>query len=397
MLKKITVEDVDLKGKRVVARVDFNVPINERGEVSDDFRIRAAMPTINYILSHGASIVLMSHLGRPKGEYASEFSLKPVCECLRTLTEAPVDFSEDCVGDTVKALAKGLEPGEILLLENLRFHKEETKSDPNFAKELASLGDLYVNDAFGTAHRPDASVAGIPKFLQPAVAGLLMKKEIEYFDNVLDNPERPFTAILGGAKVSDKILVIENLLNKVDNILIGGGMAFTFYKAQGLEIGSSKCEDDRVEEAKRLLALAKKKGAELILPTDIVAASEFKEDAEKKTVPADQIPSGWMGLDIGPETVKLFSEKISSSKTLVWNGPMGVFEMKPFAEGTLKIAEACAAANCTSIVGGGDSASAVKKMGLSDKFSHVSTGGGASLEMLEGKKLPGVEALTDKK
>ena len=396
MLRKLTVEDVDLKGKRVVMRVDFNVPLNEKKEVGDDFRIREAMPTINYILTHGASLVLMSHLGRPKGEYKAEFSMKPVCEHLRGLLEAPVDFADDCIGDTVKAMAKGLQPGEVLLLENLRFHKEEEKGDPEFAKQLASLGDIYANDAFGTAHRPHASVYGITQFVKPAVAGLLFKKEIEYFDSVLAKPEKPFIAMLGGAKVSDKILVIENLLNRVDAILIGGGMAFTFYKAQGLEIGASKCEEDRVEEAKRLLALAKEKGAEIVLPVDVVAADAFKEDANKQVVSADAIPAGWMGLDIGPKTIELFSEKIKACKTLVWNGPMGVFEMKPFAEGTFKVAEAAAFSECVSIIDGGDSASAVRKMGLADRFSHVSTGGGASLEILEGKKLPGVEALTDR-
>jgi len=397
MLRKLTVEDIDLQGKRVLMRVDFNVPITEKGEVGDDFRIREALPTINYIITKGASLILMSHLGRPKGEWNSEFSMKPVCECLRGMVEAPVDFADECIGDTVKAMAAGLEPGEILLLENLRFHKEEEKGDPGFAKQLATLGDLYVDDAFGCSHRPHASVYGITQFIQPSVAGMLFKKEIEYFDRVLENPEKPFIALLGGAKVSDKILVIENLAGRVDSILIGGGMAFTFFKAQGLEIGASKCEADRLEEAKRLLDLAREKGTEIILPVDIVAADQFNEKANVQTVAADQIPAGWMGLDIGPKTIELFAEKIKTCKTLVWNGPMGVFEMKPFAEGTYKIAEAAAFSDCVSIVGGGDSASAVRKMGFADRFSHVSTGGGASLEILEGKKLPGVEALTDRK
>ncbi|MFA6451303.1 MAG: phosphoglycerate kinase, partial [bacterium] len=388
--------DVDIKGKRVIMRVDFNVPLNDKGEVGDDFRIREAMPTINYVLTNGASLVLMSHLGRPKGEWTAEFSMKPVCECLRSMLDAPVDFADDCVGDTVKAMARGLEPGEVLLLENLRFHKEEEKGDPEFAKQLAALGDVYVNDAFGTAHRPHASVFGITQYVQPAVAGMLFKKEIEYFDKALENPEKPFLALLGGAKVSDKILVIENLISRVDAILIGGGMAFTFFKAMGLEIGGSKCEADRVDEAKRLLALAKEKGCEILLPLDIVIADAFKEDANIQTVAADAIPQGWMGLDIGPKTIELFSERIKACKLLVWNGPMGVFEMKPFADGTKKVAEAAAFSDCISIVGGGDSASAVRKMGLADRFSHVSTGGGASLEILEGKKLPGVEALTNR-
>ncbi|HOO55889.1 MAG TPA: phosphoglycerate kinase [bacterium] len=395
MLKKLTVEDIDLKDKKVIARVDFNVPIKD-GKVSDDFRIKSALPTIKFILSQGASLILMSHLGRPGGEWISEFSLRPVCDCLREMLDAPVDFAQDCTGDSVKMLAGGLEPGEVLLLENLRFYKEETKGDPEFAKELSSIADLYVNDAFGTSHRAHASVVGITEYLQPSVAGFLLKKEIEYFDNILGNPLKPFIAVLGGAKVSDKILVIENLIDRVDSILIGGGMAFTFFKAQGLEIGDSKCEEDRVEEAKRLLDIAAQKGKEILLPSDVVVADKFSEDAEYKTVPATEIPSGWMGLDIGPETAEAFSNKIRECKTMVWNGPMGVFEMKPFAKGTFAVAETASKSDCISVIGGGDSASAVRKMGIAEKFSHVSTGGGASLEMLEGKKLPGVEALTNR-
>lgn len=397
MLRKLTVEDVKLDGKRVLMRVDFNVPIDDKGQVGDEFRIHESLPTIKYILSKGASLVLMSHLGRPKGEWTPEFSMKPVCEKLRELLpDVAVDFADDCIGDQVKVLAKGLEPGEVLLLENLRFHKGEEKNDHEFAKKLAALGDVFANDAFGAAHRDAASVTGVPKIIQPAVAGMLMEKEIEYLDSVISSPEKPFVALLGGAKVSDKIPVIENLIGRVDSILVGGGMAFTFFKAQGLEIGASKCEEDRVGEAKRLLALAKEKGTELLLPADVVAADAFNENANTRIVAANAIPSGWMGLDIGPKTIEQFSEKIRNCKTLVWNGPMGVFEMKPFAEGTKKIAEAAAASDCVSVIGGGDSASAVRKMGLADKFSHVSTGGGASLEMLEGKKLPGVEALTDR-
>ncbi|HOC93580.1 MAG TPA: phosphoglycerate kinase [bacterium] len=396
MLKKMTVEDVDFKGKRALVRVDFNVPLDESGAVADDFRIRATLPTIKHILAGGGSAVLMSHLGRPKGEWNSAFSMRPVLDSLRKLLDAPVDLADDCIGESVKALAANLEPGAVLLLENVRFHKGETKNDPEFTKQLASLGDLFVNDAFGAAHREQSSVTGVAAFLQPAVAGFLMKKEIEYMDNALSNPGRPFVALLGGAKVSDKILVIENLIGRVDSILVGGGMAFTFLKAMGREIGSSKLEADRLEDASRLMALARDRGTELVLPVDIVAADRFAEDADAAIVSADAIPADRMGLDIGPETSELFAGKIKACKTLVWNGPMGVFEMERFAGGTRAVAQAAADSDCVSIIGGGDSASAVRKMGLADKFSHVSTGGGASLEMLEGKKLPGVEALTDK-
>jgi len=395
MLKKKTVKDIDIKGRRVIARVDFNVPIGEGGKITDDLRIRAALPTIEYILAQGASLVLTSHLGRPKDAPDPKFSLRPVFEHLKTLVKAPVFFADDCIGADAAHKAAALKPGEVLLLENLRFHKGEKKNDPEFVKKLAALGDVYVNDAFGAAHRAHASTEGITKAIPVSVAGFLLKKEIDYLENTLENPARPFLALLGGAKVSDKIPVIERLLDKVDAVLVGGGMAFTFLKAQGLEIGDSKCEDDRIENAKYLLDLAKKKNVDLLLPVDVVAADEFKEDAKKQTVPASSIPAGWMGLDIGPETVKLFADRIAGCKTIVWNGPMGVFEFDAFAQGTLEIAKAIGGADCVSIVGGGDSAAAIKKIGLSDRFTHISTGGGASLEMLEGKKLPGVEALND--
>jgi len=396
MLEKKTVEEVDLEGKKVIARVDFNVPIDDGGKITDDLRIRAALPTIEYVLSHGASLILMSHLGRPKGEPSPEFSLKPVHVHLSSLIDNDVYFTGDCVGDEVRDKAAGLKAGEVLLLENLRFHKGEKDNDPDFAKQLASLADVYVNDAFGTAHRAHASTQGITRFLQPAVAGFLLKKEIDYLENALENPKRPFVAILGGAKVSDKIMVIDRLLDKVDTILVGGGMAFTFLKAQGKEIGNSKCEEDRLEDARGLIEKARKKGTGLLLPGDVVVADDFREDAEHRTVSVDEMPEGWMGLDVGPETVKAFSEKISECGQVVWNGPMGVFEFEEFAKGTEAVARAIAGTECISIVGGGDSAAAVKKMGLAGDFTHISTGGGASLEMLEGKKLPGVEALTDK-
>lgn len=396
MLKKKTVEDIDLAGKRVIARVDFNVPLDENKNITDDLRVRAALPTIEYILSKGASLILMSHLGRPKGEPDPAFSLAPVAEHLKTLIDADVDFAQDCVGDDVKAKAGALEPGSVLLLENLRFHAGEKKNDPEFAKQLAALADVYVNDAFGTAHRAHASTAGITEHISPAVAGYLLKKEIDYLENTLENPQRPFLALMGGAKVSDKITVIERLLDVVNGILIGGGMMFTFHKAAGKEVGASIVEEDKLDEARKLVKLAKEKNVELALPVDTIAAKEFKADAEHKTVSCDDIPAGWMGLDIGPETVKLFAGKIAGCKTLVWNGPMGVFEFEAFAGGTLDCAKAIAKTDCVSIVGGGDSAAAVKKMGLAADFTHISTGGGASLEMLEGKKLPGVEALDDK-
>ncbi|MEW5947499.1 MAG: phosphoglycerate kinase [bacterium] len=395
MLRKKTIEDVNLEGKRVIARVDFNVPLDENRRVANDLRIRAAVPTIEHVLSRGAPLVLMSHLGRPGGRRDPKFSLAPVFERLGTLIGAPLKMAPDCVGDEVKGLALGLSPGAALLLENLRFHEEETRNDEGFARELASLADVYVNDAFGAAHRAHASTEGITRFVGASVAGFLMKKEIDYLENALENPRRPFTAVLGGAKVSDKISVIERLLDRVDVMLIGGGMCFTFLKALGGEVGNSKLEEDRLDEARRILRLAREKGKEFLLPADVVAASAFSETAETRMVPVDSIPAGWMGLDIGEETAETYRRKIMESGTVLWNGPMGVFEMKPFAAGTRALADAVAESGCVSIVGGGDSAAAVYEMGFEDRITHISTGGGAALELLEGRKLPGVEALDD--
>lgn len=396
MLNKKTVRDVDLSGKKVIMRVDFNVPLDETGAITDDARIRAALPTIQFVLNRCAALILMSHLGRPKGEPKPEFSLAPACERLRQLVSAPVFMAPDCVGPEAEAAAARLKPGQILLLENLRFHKQETDNDPEFSKALASLADVYVNDAFGAAHRAHASTAGITAHISPRVAGLLMVKEIEYLENAVTNPQRPFAAVLGGAKVSDKIPVIERLLDIVDTLIIGGGMAFTFLKAKGCETGASKLEPEQIETAARLMQLAEQKNRALLLPEDVVAADRFAEDADIITVAADAIPADRMGLDIGPLSCETFTRALSDCRTIVWNGPMGVFEMAPFAAGTLAVARAIAEnANCVSIVGGGDSAAAVRQMGLADKFTHISTGGGASLELLEGKTLPGLAALDD--
>lgn len=418
-MNKLTIADVDLKGKRVLIRVDFNVPVAD-GKVADDTRIRAALPTIKYILDRGASVVLMSHLGRPKGGKAEpEFSLKPAADRLTELMRRPILFAPDCVGPEVKAMAESLRREQhILLLENLRFHKEEEgkvklpdtatdeekkaaksemkKKQEEFARQLSELGEIYVNDAFGTAHRAHASTAIICKFFKTNLAGFLMEREVKYLGQAMAHPERPFVAILGGAKVSDKVNVIQNLLSKVDALLIGGAMAYTFYRAKGLPIGKSLVEEDKVSLAAELLKLAQTKGVKLLLPVDHVIADKFDAAANHKVVGEGGIADGWMALDIGPKTAELYAREISGAKTVVWNGPMGCFEMAPFAEGTMSVAKAIAATKCLSIIGGGDSVAAVNKSGLADKMSHISTGGGASLEFLEGKALPGVVALTDK-
>ena len=391
MFNKKMVTDLDVKGKKVLMRVDFNVPISE-GKVGDDTRIRAALPTIKYLLENGAAVILCSHLGRPKGELDPDFSLKPVAEYLDTLLEAPVKFSEDCIGEIAQAAAKDLEPGQVLVLENTRFHAGEKKNDPQMAKELASLADLYVNDAFGSAHRAHASTTGVAEFL-PAAAGFLLEKEIKYLGNAIADPDRPFVAILGGAKISDKIGVIDNLIKKADRILIGGGMANTFFKAQGFAMADSLVEDEVLDTAKELLDMA---GGKIVLPVDVVIADAFDADAADKIMDVGDVPTGWRILDIGPRTVEAFSDIIKKADTVVWNGPMGVFELEKFAKGTFEVAKAIAESNATGIVGGGDSASAMKKSGLEEKITHISTGGGASLEMLEGKMLPGLAALDDK-
>lgn len=397
-MAKRTLRDVELKGKTVLMRVDFNVPI-KNGVISDDNRVVQALESINFVVDAGAKLILTSHLGRPSGTPDPEFSLKPVADHLATLVDVTVHFAEDCIGEKRKNVVDAAQPGEIVLLENVRFHEGEKKNDPEFIKQLADGADLFVNDAFGSSHRAHASVAGVTEILQPSVSGFLLEKEIQYLEESVNNPERPFVAILGGAKVSDKIGVIENLLSKVDTILIGGGMTYTFYKAKGLPIGSSLVEEDKVGLAKELMEKAEKAGVNFMLPVDSVIAKEFKNDAEHKVVDENGIEDGWMALDIGPETSISFSNQIKNAKTVVWNGPMGVFEMENFADGTFEVANALATATengATTIIGGGDSASAIKVAGLSDKVSHVSTGGGASLEYLEGKELPGVAALTDK-
>ena len=396
-MAKKTLRDVDVNGKTVLMRVDFNVPISD-GKIKDDNRIVQALKSINYVIEHGGKLVLTSHLGRPGGEASEKFSLAPVAKHLATLVDVPVHFAKDCIGEEAESVIKNAETGEIVLLENVRFHAGEKENDPEFAKQLAAHADLYVNDAFGSSHRAHASVAGVADFLQPAVSGFLLEKEIRYLEDSVNNPKRPFIAILGGAKVSDKIGVIKNLLTKVDTIIIGGGMAYTFYRANGHSIGTSLVEEDKIDLAKSLMKEAEEKGVKFMLPLDNVVAKEFARDAEHKVVDSDKIEDGWMGLDIGPETSLSFSNHIKNGQTVLWNGPMGVFEFENFADGTNTVAEALAEATrhgATTIIGGGDSASAIKKAGLMDKVSHVSTGGGASLEYLEGKELPGVAALTD--
>lgn len=379
-------------------RVDFNVPI-EDGTITDDNRIVQALPSIKHVTGQGGLLILTSHLGRPGGEVKPEYSLKPVAEHLRTLVDAQVYFAENCIGEEAEKVISQARPGEIVLLENVRFHAGEKANDEDFCKALASHADLFVNDAFGSSHRAHASVAGVAKYLQPAVSGFLLEKEIKYLNESINNPRHPFVAILGGAKVSDKIGVIENLLNKVDSIILGGGMTYTFYKAQGIPTGNSLVEEDKVELAGELLDKAKEAGVNVMLPIDSVVAKEFKNEAEHKVVDEDGIEEGWMALDIGPQSAIAFGNVIKNAQTVVWNGPMGVFEMDNFADGTFSVAEALAEATklgATTIIGGGDSASAIKKAGLEDQVSHVSTGGGASLEFLEGKELPGVAALTDR-
>ena len=394
-MNKKTVKDIDLKGKRVFVRCDFNVPMDENQNITDNTRIVAALPTIKYLLEQNCKIILASHLGRPKGEFKPEFSLKPVAKELSKLLNKEVIMAKDVIGEETIQKALNLKEGEIMLLENVRFHKEETDNNPEFAKKLASMAEVFVNDAFGTAHRAHASTTGIADYL-PAVSGFLIEKELKFLGNAVNNPERPFVAILGGAKVSDKIGVIDSLLEKVDTLMIGGGMAYTFFKAQGYEVGNSICELDKLDLAKSAMEKAKQKGVKLLLPVDTKIGKEFKEDTESKIVKWTEIPADWEGFDIGPETIKMFIEELETAKTVVWNGPLGLFEFEQFAIGTNAIAKALAELDATTIIGGGDSAAAVKKAGLEDKMTHISTGGGASLEFLEGKKLPGIECLLDK-
>ncbi len=395
-MNKKTVKDICVKGKKVLVRCDFNVPLDENKNITDETRINAALPTIKYLLDNGAAVILCSHLGRPKGEFNMKYSLAPVAKRLSEKLGFEVKLAKDVIGPDAKKLAAEVKPGEAILLENVRFQPEEEKNDPAFAKELASMADLYVSDAFGTVHRAHASTAGVAAYL-PAVAGFLIGKELDFLGGAVENPKRPFVAILGGAKVKDKIGVITNLLEKVDTLIIGGGMAYTFQKAMGKEIGKSLLDEERIDLAKDLMAKAEAKGVKLLLPVDNVCGSDFSNDCNIITVDADQgIPADYEGMDIGPKSVKLFSDAIKEAKTVVWNGPMGVFEFPNFAKGTLAIATAMAESDAITIIGGGDSAAAVTQMGLADKMSHISTGGGASLEFLEGKTLPGVACLEDK-
>lgn len=398
---KKTVKDIDIKGKKVIMRVDFNVPLDKEtnSKITDTTRVDAAMPTIEYILSQGASLILMSHLGRPKGEVNPKYSLKPVYDYLKTkLPNNKVIFANDCIGDEVKKSVSSLNAGDVILLENLRYHAEEEKNDSNFSKQLSDLADVYVNDAFGTAHRAHASTAGIvlAKPSMPAVAGFLMEKEIKYLGDAVADPKRPFVAIIGGAKVSSKISVLKNLLNKVDTLIVVGGMAYTFFKAKGYEIGASLCEDDYIQTAKDIMEKAKELNKTLYLPTDNVVADKFDNDANRKTVNSDAIPQGWMGMDVGEKTLKELDNILKNAKTIVWNGPLGVFEMSNFSKGTFETAKFIADSGAVSIIGGGDSVSAVNKSGVADKMTHISTGGGASLEFLEGIELPGIKVLQDK-
>ncbi len=397
-MAKLTIDKMNFKGKKVLVRCDFNVPLDKDLKITDDRRISASLPTIKKIISDGGSAVLCSHLGRPKGVVKDEMRLKPVAERLAELLGHDVIMAPDCIGDSVKILKRNLKNGDILLLENLRFHKEETENDPAFAAQLAENLDIFVNDAFGTAHRAHASTEGVTKYFDQSAAGYLIEKELNYLGGAIETPKRPLVAILGGAKISGKIDVIKNLFNKVDALIIGGGMMFTFYKSRGQEIGQSLLEEDKLDLAREILDEAQKRNVKLLLPTDVVVADKFDNEAVRKVVPANSIPENFLGMDIGPESVKLFASVIESAKTIIWNGPMGVFEMPNFADGTRKIARAMAdatAKGAVTIVGGGDSAAAVSQFGMDDQFSHISTGGGASLEFLEGKELPGISALTD--
>ena len=394
-MNKKTVKDIDLKGKKVFVRCDFNVPMDENQNITDNTRIKAALPTIKYLLEQNCKIILASHLGRPKGEVKPEFSLKPVAKELSKLLGKEVIMANDVIGEDATTKAANLKNGEIMLLENVRFHREETDNDPEFAKKLASMAEIFVNDAFGTAHRAHASTTGIADYI-PGVAGFLIEKELKFLGNAINNPERPFVAILGGAKVSDKIGVIDSLLDKVDTLMIGGGMAYTFFKAQGYNVGNSLCEVEKTGLALEAMEKAKAKGVKLLLPIDTKVGKEFKPDTESKTVAWTEIPDGWEGFDIGEKTIEMFKNELKNAKTVIWNGPVGLFEFDQFAIGTNEIAKTLADLDATTIIGGGDSGAAVAKAGLADKMTHICTGGGASLEFLEGKKLPGIECLLDK-
>ena len=394
-MNKQTIKDIDLKGKKVLVRCDFNVPMDEEKNITDNTRIVAALPTIKYLLENNCAVILCSHLGRPKGEFNEKFSLKPVAKELSKLLDKEVIMAKDVVGEDAKKKAADLQQGQVMLIENVRFHREETDNDPEFAKQLASMAELYVNDAFGAAHRAHSSTAGVAAYL-PAVSGFLIEKELQFLGNAVSNPERPFVAILGGAKVSDKIGVIDSLLEKVDTLIIGGGMAYTFFKAQGYNVGDSICELDKLDLAREAMKKAEEKGVKLLLPIDTRIGKEFKPDTESKTVAWTEIPEGWEGFDIGEKTIEMFCNELKTAKTVVWNGPLGLFEFDQFAKGTNAIAKTLSEIEATTIIGGGDSAAAVKKAGLESKMTHISTGGGASLEFLEGKKLPGIECLQDK-
>lgn len=394
-MNKKTVKDIDVKGKKVLVRCDFNVPQDENGNITDTRRIVSSLPTIKYLLENGAKVILCSHLGRPKGEVKKEFSLAPVAKVLSKELGIDVKLANDIIGESAKSLTSNMNEGEVVLLENVRFDAREEKNDPEMARELANLAEIYVNDAFGTSHRAHASTAGVADYL-PAVSGFLIEKEIDFMGNALENPERPFVAILGGKKVSDKIGVINRLLEKVDTLMIGGAMAYTFFKAQGYEVGNSICELDKLDLANELMEKAKAKGVKLMLPVDTKLGKEFDKDTESKTVKCTEIPVGWEGYDIGEETINLYKEELKNAKTIVWNGPLGLFEFDQFAIGTNEIAKTLADVDAITIIGGGDSAAAIEKAGLADKMTHISTGGGASLEFLEGKKLPGIECLQDK-